>query len=119
MKIVVIGILSILWCCSPIPRCPEGSRIILRGEYPTFSTPDSLQWSIVSYSDFDNHCWNSKIGYVGSYGEYHLFRFWTKILPAIDAEYQFATHRTNWSPNKEYLYKIKGVSNSVDSVDTK
>ena len=44
----------------------HGIRIITKGEFPTLTTPDTLQWSVVSYKDFDNYCWKNKIGYASN-----------------------------------------------------
>jgi hypothetical protein len=106
-KIFLVTTLLLLCGCSIVSQCPEGTRIILRGEFPVISTPDSLQWSIVPYGELDNYCWKYHLGYVGSYTDYHLFYWWSKILPVKGAEFQFAIHKSEWTPDKPFNYKLK------------
>ena len=115
IRILIISLFFVLWGCSLTPQCPEGSRIITKGEFPTLTTPDTLQWSVVSYKDFDNYCWKNKIGYVGSYEDYHLLEWWSKVLPIVGAEFKFAVLKTDWSPPEEYQYKLNNSINSIDS----
>ena len=90
--------------CSIIPQCPEGSRVIIHEEFPKTMTPDSAQWSIVKYSDLENYCRRYHLSYVGSFENYHLIYWYDKVLPFPQAEFRFAIPLNQFVPDSGFQY---------------
>ena len=104
-KAFVVYIILFILGCSIIPKSPEGSRIIMKREFPAISTPDSVEWSIVPYKELENYCWKNKFGYTGSFEKYHLLEWWSKVIPVSGAEFKFAVIKSEYSPNKTFEYQ--------------
>ena len=94
--------------CSLIPKCSEGSRVITREEYPKIIPPDSTRWSIVKYSDLLNYCRFQELCYEGSFDQYHLIYWYEKPLslpiPTSKVEFRFAVPVNEFMPDSVFQY---------------
>ncbi len=104
MRIFIIISTLFIGGCFSIKQCEEKSKIVIKGEYPVLTTPDSAKWSIVTIHTLSENCRKDKLFYEGSFNQYHLIRFWIKMSPAPNAEVRFAVDKSEYQPDSIYQY---------------
>jgi hypothetical protein len=106
MKNTILFLLCFsVYGCSIVPKCPEGSHIITKEEYPKITTPDSICWSIVSYNNLTNLCHCQMLCYRGSFEQYHLVMLFAKVRTIPEQEFTFAIPWNQFMPDSIFQYE--------------
>ena len=113
LKIVVL-VFTIIIAISLCLTCrPPRSHVIFKTDREYVTTPDMLRWHITSFHEIENMSIKHALTYEGTYQNYHLIRYWIKMLDYPNQCSNFALKEDEFQPDYIYNYLEK------DSIDMK
>jgi hypothetical protein len=111
LKISVILFIIFLMVFSCWLHRPSRSKIIFKENREYIITPDSIKWYHTSLEELERIPRSSELSYEGTFRNYHLIRWWTKILYYPDQCTEFSIMNTEFRPEYQYEYLMR------DSID--
>ena len=110
-KIRIILFLIFLFSTSCWIHRPPRSNIIFKEGRGYIMTPDSIEWYRTSLKELEKIPRNHALTYEGTYQNYHLIRWWTKIFYYPNQCSEFSIMNTEFRPEYQYEYLMR------DSID--